>query len=667
MSVAALVPEYLDGFGRGDDARAYEKLGSHVLRDADGAPLGVAFAVWAPNASRVTVIGSWNYWNPDESPLTPVGSTGVWHGVIENASAGDLYKYRIVSSVTGEVLEKADPYASLHETPPRTASVVYESAYAWGDEGWMASRSARDALDAPMSIYEMHIGSWRRVPEEGGRSLTYRELAPLVADYVEKLGFTHVELMPVMEHPFFGSWGYQVTGYFAPSHRYGTPDDFRFLVDTLHRRGIGVILDWVPAHFPADAHSLARFDGTHVYEHADPRQGFHPEWNSAIFNYDRREVRSFLLSSALYWLDEMHADGLRVDGVSSMLYLDYARGGGPDAWIPNVHGGRENLGAVAFLRTLNERVYQDHPGVQVIAEESTSWPRVTKPTTMGGLGFGLKWDMGWMHDTLAYLARDPVFRQHHQNALTFRSLYAYTENFVLPLSHDEVVYGKGSLLEKMHGDDWQRFASVRLLLSYMWSIPGKKLLFMGGEFAQRREWNHDSSLDWHLMDAPAHGQIAQLVGSLNHLYRTLPALHEGDSETHGFEWLDGSNAAESTLVFLRRGHAASEEDGDRQEPAMGETLLVALNFTPVPRHEYRVGVPEAGVWREVLNSDAKVFGGTGAGNLGAVVSSPVPWNGRPHSVLLTLPPLAALFLKPARGDTMPPPAASPVDDAAADA
>jgi 1,4-alpha-glucan branching enzyme len=628
MRVDALTPEDLRGFSDGLDARVYEKLGAHVVPD------GVAFAVWAPNASHVSVAGSWNYWSGDDAVLHPVGDTGVWHGVVANAKEGDLYKFRVVARESGEVFEKADPYGALHETPPCTASIVSASTYTWGDDAWMGSRAKRDALDAPLSIYEVHVGSWRRVLEDGNRSLHFRELAPLLADYVEQLGFTHVELMPIMEHPFFGSWGYQVTGYFAPSHRFGTPDDLRFLIDTLHQRGIGVILDWVPAHFPTDGHGLGRFDGTHLYEHADPKQGFHPEWNTYTFNYARQEVRSFLLSSALFWLDQFHVDGLRVDGVTSMLYLDYARRAGE--WVPNVHGGHENLAAVDFLRTLNERVYQDHPDVQVIAEESTSWPRVSLPTTMGGLGFGLKWDMGWMHDTLRYLAKDPIFRQHHQTELTFRSLYAYTENFVLPLSHDEVVYGKGSLLEKMYGDEWQKFASVRLLLSYMWSLPGKKLLFMGGEFAQRREWNHDTSLDWHLMEVPAHGQVAQLVGSLNHLYRTEPALHEGDSETHGFEWLDGSNARESTLVFLRRGRAETE------------TVLVALNFTPVPRLHYRVGVPEAGVWEEVLNSDATVFGGTGMGNLGAAVSAPVPWNGRPHSISITLPPLSALFFKPSR-------------------
>ena len=627
MRVDRLSPEDLQGFSHGLDARAYEKLGAHVVAD------GVAFAVWAPNASGVSVIGSFNGWAGGDAPLAPVGDTGVWQGKARAAKVGDLYKYRVVSNVDGRVAEKADPYGFLHETPPCTASIVTASTHVWKDGEWMASRARtnRNALDAPMSIYEVHLGSWRRVPEEGNRSLGYREIAPLLADYLEKLGFTHVELMPVMEHPFFGSWGYQVTGYFAPSHRFGTPDDLRFLIDTLHQRGIGVILDWVPAHFPTDAHSLGLFDGTHLYEHRTRGRASIPSGTPSRSTTRARRSGASSSSSALYWLDEFHADGLRVDGVSSMLYLDYARS--PGAWVPNVHGGHEDLAAVDFLRTLNERAYQDHPDVQIIAEESTAWPRVTKPTTMGGLGFGLKWDMGWMHDTLRYLADDPIYRQYHQNTLTFRSLYAYTENFVLPLSHDEVVYGKRSLLEKMPGDDWQKFANLRLLLSYMWSLPGKKLLFMGGEFAQRREWSHEASLDWHLMELPAHGQVAQLVGSLNHLYRTEPALHEGDTETHGFEWLDGSNAEESTLVFLRRG---------REEH---ETVLVALNFTPVPRHEYRVGVPEAGVWHEVLNSDAAVFGGSGQGNLGAAVSRPVPWNGRPHSILITLPPLAALFFR----------------------
>jgi 1,4-alpha-glucan branching enzyme len=620
-----LTPADLRAFGEGRDHRAYDKLGARILDS------GVAFAVWAPDAVRVSVIGDFNGWTPGASPLAPVGSTGVWQGVVPVAGKGQKYKYRIESRLDGRVLEKADPYGVLHEMPPATASVIADLDYAWGDAEWMRTRGAKQTLASPMSIYEVHLGSWKRVPEDGFRSLHYREIAPQLADYAARMGFTHVELMPVMEHPFFGSWGYQVTGYFAPSHRYGSPQDFMYLVDTLHRRGIGVILDWVPAHFPTDAHGLGLFDGTHVYEHADPRQGFHPEWSSYIFNYSRSEVRSFLLSSALFWLDRYHADGLRVDGVSSMLYLDYARKAGE--WIPNVHGGRENLPAISLLRELNETAYREHPDVQIIAEESTSWPLVSKPTTLGGLGFGLKWDMGWMHDTLDYFAKDPIYRAYHQNMLTFRSLYAFTENFVLPLSHDEVVYGKGSLLGKMPGDPWQRFASLRLLFSYMWAVPGKKLLFMGGEFGQYAEWNHDASLDWSLLERPEHGKLAQLVGTLNHLHRTEPALHQRDAESGGFEWIDGSNAAESILTFLRRG------EGD-------EVVLVCLNFTPAPRVDYRVGVPKSGAWREAFNSDARELGGSGMGNLGRVLSEPVAWNGRRDSIKVTIPPLGAVFFRP---------------------
>src|SRR5579859_3747129 len=569
----------LTGFREGHDARAYEKLGAHPVAS------GVAFAVWAPNAERVAVIGDWNGWDPDASPLRPIGATGVWHGVVPGARRGHLYKYRIVSRYDGHVGEKADPYGFLHEVPPRTASIVAQTDYPWRDAEWLASRRRAQSLDAPISIYEVHLGSWRRVPEEGFRSLTYRELARELPAYVARLGFTHVELMPVMEHPFFGSWGYEVTGYFAPTHRFGPPEDFCLLVDSLHAHGIGVILDWPPAHFPSDAHGLGFFDGTHLYEHADPRQGFHPEWNSCIFNYARNEVRSFLLSSAMYWLDQYHADGLRVDGVSSMLHLDYARQ--PGDWVPNQHGGRENLAAVDLLRELNTTAYREHPDVQMIAEESTAWPFVSKPVEVGGLGFGLKWDMGWMHDTLRYLSRDPIFRSSHHNDLTFRSMYAFVENYVLPLSHDEVVYGKGSLLRKMPGDDWQKFASLRLLFSYMWSLPGKKLLFMGDEFGQWNEWNHDGSLDWHLLECPFHGRLARLVGTLNHLYKTEPALHRGDALSHGFEWIDGSNARDSVLTFLRRG------DAER------EVVLVAFNFTPVPQFRYRIGVPRAGHWQEI--------------------------------------------------------------------
>ena len=537
------------------------------------------------------------------------------------AGRGQRYKYRIVSRHGGHVAEKADPYGLLHESPPRTASIVTDLAYEWGDGEWMKRRAGRHSLGAPMSIYEVHLGSWKREPKDGFRSLHYREIAPQLAEYAASMGFTHVELMPVMEHPFFGSWGYQVTGYFAPSHRYGDAQDFMFLVDTLHRRGIGVILDWVPAHFPTDAHGLGFFDGSHLYEHADPRQGFHPEWNSFIFNYSRNEVRSFLLSSALFWLDRYHADALRVDGVSSMLYLDYARK--PGEWIPNAHGGRENLPAISLLRELNETAYREHPDVQMIAEESTAWPLVSKPTTLGGLGFGFKWDMGWMHDTLDYFAHDPLYRGHHHGGLTFRSMYAFNENFILPLSHDEVVYGKGSLLRKMPGDAWQKFANLRLLFSYMWSQPGKKLLFMGGEFGQWSEWNHDGSLDWDLLAQPAHGKLARLVGSLNHLYRTEPALHRRDAESSGFEWIDGSNAAQSVLTFVRRGD-------DEQD-----VVVVCLNFTPEVRAHYRVGVPRSGAWREVLCSDATDFGGSGLGNLGRVTTSPIPWNGRPQSISIT--------------------------------
>jgi 1,4-alpha-glucan branching enzyme len=618
----------LSGFSEGHDARAYEKLGAHPV---DG---GVSFAVWAPNAAHVSVIGDWNGWDREASPLRRIGSTGVWHAVVPGVSAGALYKYRVESRIGGYVAEKADPYGFLHEAAPATASIVVDNRHVWKDAAWMAARKRLDALDAPISIYEVHIGSWKRVPEEGLRSLTYLELARDLPAYVARMGFTHVELMPVMEHPFYGSWGYEVTGYFAPTRRFGTDEDLMVLIDALHAAGIGVILDWVPAHFPTDAHALAFFDGTHLYEHADPRQGFHPEWRSAIFNYSRNEVRSFLLSSAMFWLDRFHADGIRVDGVSSMLYLDYGRE--PGEWVPNVHGGRENLAAVDFLRELNATAYRDHPDVQMIAEEATSWPLVSKPTDVGGLGFGLKWDMGWMHDTLAYLAVDPSLRSHHHRELTFRSMYAFVENYVLPLSHDEVVYGKGSLLRKMPGDEWQKFASLRLLFSYMWALPGKKLLFMGDEFGQCSEWNHDASLDWHLLERPLHGELARLVGTLNHVYKTEPAMHRGDAQSHGFEWLDASNEKDSVLTFMRRG------DDDK------DVVVVALNFTAAPRRNYRVGVPRSGRWGEILNSDAAELGGSGQGNLGAVESRPIRWNGRRHSISLTLPPLGALFLKPVR-------------------
>jgi 1,4-alpha-glucan branching enzyme len=586
--------------------------------------------VWAPEAERVEVIGDFNEWRHGATPLEPIEGTGVWQGIVRGDLREQRYKYRIHSKHRGYIAEKADPYGFLHEVAPATSSLVWSlDAHRWNDAAWMKSRGARQTLDAPMSIYEVHLGSWRRIPEQDNRPLGYREIAKPLADHVERHGFTHVELLPITEHPFYGSWGYEVTGYFAPTHRYGKPEDFMFLVDYLHQRGIGVILDWVPAHFPSDAHGLVYFDGTHLYEHADPRRGFHPEWNSYIFNYGRSEVRSFLLSSAMFWLDAYHADGLRVDGVASMLYRDYARK--PGEWIPNEHGGRENLEAVDFLRTLNESVYLAHPDVQTIAEESTAWPNVSRPTSAGGLGFGLKWDMGWMHDTLKYLARDPIYRTHHHDELTFRSMYATSESFVLPLSHDEVVYGKGSLLRKMPGDDWQRFANLRLLLSYMWSQPGKKLLFMGGELAQWNEWNHDASLDWHLEDDPRHAGIERLVAMLNGLYKGDPALHQGDVDASGFSWIDASNAKDSILVYARKGHR--DED----------VVIVALNFTPVPRPNVRIGVPHAGRWRELFNSDAREYGGSGHGNLGGVDSVPIPFHGRRHSIVVSLPPLGAVF------------------------
>jgi len=529
---------------------------------------------------------------------------------------------------TGTVLEKADPFAFFAEVPPATASRIWTLEYDWHDAAWMASRRARNALDAPIAVYELHLGSWRR---PSGHLPTYRDIAQPLADYLCAQGFTHVEFLPLMEHPFYGSWGYQTTGYFAPTARYGTPQDLMYLIDVLHQRGIGVILDWVPSHFPDDPHGLGWFDGTHLYEHADPRKGFHPEWRSLIFNYDRHEVRAFLVSSALFWLDRYHVDGLRVDAVASMLYLDYARNAGE--WIPNVHGGKENLGAIAFLRQLNEAVYRAHPDVQTIAEESTSWPMVSRPTFAGGLGFGMKWNMGWMHDTLDYFSREPIHRKHHHDRLTFSLWYAFSENFVLPLSHDEVVYGKRSLLDRMPGDRWQRFANLRLLFGYMWAHPGKKLLFMGGEFAQWREWSHEGELDWPLTGHADHAGVQRFVADVNRLYVHTPALYEVDFESRGFEWIVGDDRDASVIVFLRRARGG------------GRPLLVACNFTPVPRAPYRVGVPEPGYWREVLNSDATLYGGSGMGNLGGVRAEPVAAHGRSHSLLLTVPPLATVFLE----------------------
>jgi len=589
---------------------------------------GATFRVWAPNAARVGVIGDWNGWSHVDPLVARRDETGIWEASVRGVARGHAYKYR-VETHDGRGHDKADPFALYAEIPPATASRAWSLDYAWDDAQWMRDRHSANALDAPISIYELHLGSWRR--PDATRMPTYRELAEPLADYVAQRGFTHVELMPVTEHPFYGSWGYQTTAYFAPSARYGTPQDFMQLIDALHQRGIGVILDWVPSHFPDDPHGLARFDGTHLYEHADPRQGFHPEWKSQIFNYERHEVRAFLASSALFWLDRYHVDGLRVDAVASMLYLDYGRSVGE--WVPNVHGGRENLGAMQFLRQLNESVYREHPDVQVIAEESTAWPMVSRPVHMGGLGFGMKWNMGWMHDTLDYMHVEPIHRQYHQDRLTFSIWYAFTENFVLPLSHDEVVYGKGSLISKMPGDRWQRFANLRALLGFMWGHPGKKLLFMGGEFAQWREWSHESQLDWALLDEPEHAGIQRWVTALNALYRAEPALHELDFEAAGFEWIDAHDAGASVIAFLRRARS-------------GAPLLVVCNFTPVPRTNYVLGVPHGGCWRELLNGDAADYGGSGVGNLGGVEAAPVPAHGHFHSLTLTLPPLATLFLKP---------------------
>jgi 1,4-alpha-glucan branching enzyme len=611
-------------FNEGSQLRLYDHLGAHLRQD------GTAFAVWAPNASSVQVIGDWNNWNKTDHPLQARGSSGIWEGFLPGVGQGAKYKFHIEAR-SGYRVDKADPLAFHAETPPRTASVVWNLDYRWGDEAWMRDRGPRSALDAPISIYELHLGSWRRIPEEGNRPLSYREMAAPLCEYARRLGFTHVEFLPVMEHPFYGSWGYQTTGYFAPTSRYGTPQDFMYLIDQLHQAGIGVILDWVPSHFPSDEIGLAWFDGTALYEHADPREGFHPDWKSYIFNYGRHEVRSFLLSSAMFWLDRYHADGLRVDAVASMLYRDYSRKQGE--WVPNAHGGRENLEAISFLQRLNLEVFGRQPGVQTYAEESTSWPGVSRPVWLGGLGFGFKWDLGWMHDTLDYLRHDPVHRRFHHHALTFRGLYAFHENFVLPLSHDEVVHGKGSLFDKMSGDEWQKRANLRLLFSNQWSLPGKKLLFMGCEFGQQREWSHERSLDWHLAADARHGGLQKLVADLNRLYRSEPALHELDTEAAGFEWVDANDSNQSVTSYLRK---------DRE----GRPVLVVLNYTPVVRHGYRVGVPRGGDWKELINSDALIYGGSGIGNFGAARAQSVASHGREKSLELKLPPLGALFLKP---------------------
>ena len=610
----------------GTHTRLYEKLGAHP---GDG---GTELAVWAPDAEAVSVIGDFNGWRPGATPLAPVGDAGVWHGTVRELGRGALYKYHLRSKHRGYEVAKADPFAFRHEVAPGTASVVWTLGdYRWSDGAWMAQRARTSRPETPMAIYEVHLGSWMRVPEEGGRSLTYTEIAPKLVDHVRRIGFTHVELMPLTEHPFYGSWGYETTGYFAATSRYGTPQELMALIDALHQAGIGVILDWVPAHFPTDEHGLVYFDGTPLYEHPDRRLGFQPEWNTSIFDFGRPEVRSFLLSSALFWLREYHVDGLRVDGVAAMLYRDYARE--PGAWIPNAQGGNEYWEAVELLQRLNDAIHREVPSAITIAEESTAWPNVTRAPAEGGLGFDYKWDMGWMHDTLSYLARDPLYRCHHHNELTMRGLYAFSERFVLPLSHDEVVHGKGSLLGKMPGDRWQKLANLRLLYAYMYSQPGKKLLFMGSELAPWNEWNHDSSLDWHLLDDPSHRQIELLVGELNRLYRTERALHELDTERAGFHWLDPDDAASSVLVYER----VARDPADR--------IVIALNFTPVPRHNYRVGVLAPGSYEELLNTDSTMFGGSGMGNLGAVSTTPVRAHHRELSLSLLLPPLGAVMLR----------------------
>ncbi len=618
-------------FKQGNHFKLYEKLGSHLMT-VDGVQ-GTHFSVWTPNAARVSVVGDFNGWNEESHPLrTRLDDSGIWEGFIPGVEQGCCYKYKIVSNANDYQVQKGDPFCLNWEVPPRTASRVWDIQYDWNDSGWMQSRRERNGMEAPMSVYEVHLGSWRRSEDEDGRFLTYRELAGQLAEYVKDMGFTHVEFMPLMEHPFYGSWGYQTLGYFAPTSRHGTPEDFMYLIDVLHQNGIAVILDWVPSHFPSDEYGLAYFDGTHLFEHADSRKGYHPDWHSSIFNYGRNEVRSFLISSALFWLDQYHADGMRIDAVASMLYLDYGRNEGE--WIPNEYGGRENLEAIQLIKRMNETLYGFHSDIQTIAEESTAWPMVTRPTYIGGLGFGLKWNMGWMHDTLEYFSKEPIHRKHHNNQLTFSIWYAFSENFLLPLSHDEVVYGKGSLLGKMPGDDWQKFANLRLLFGYMYGHPGKKLLFMGGEFGQWDEWYHEKSLDWHLLESPLHQGMQRWVRDLNHLYAGDPALYRKDFEMEGFEWVDFQDAESSVVSFLRKGGPASE------------TILVICNFTPVPRYAYRVGVPEGGAWTERLNSDAATYGGGGMGNLGKVEAEEIPFQGRPYSLSLSLPPLAALFLKP---------------------
>ncbi|MBV9661607.1 MAG: 1,4-alpha-glucan branching protein GlgB [Acidimicrobiales bacterium] len=620
-------------FGEGRHRRLWEVLGAHQ-RVHDGMT-GVSFAVWAPNARAVRVVGDWNFWDGRVHPMRSLGSSGVWELFVPGVEVGARYKYELVTADERLIL-KTDPMAFGMEKPPDTASVVESSAYEWGDGKWCEARATHDLLHHPFSIYEMHLGSWRHTDDGRGgrRPLTYRELAEQLPAYVKDMGFTHVELLPVAEHPFSGSWGYQVSGYYAPTSRYGSPDDFRALVDALHQAGIGVIVDWVPAHFPRDEFALARFDGTALYEHSDPRQGEHPDWGTLIFNFGRNEVRNFLVANALYWIDQFHIDGLRVDAVASLLYLDYSRS--PGQWVPNMFGGRENLEAVAFLEEVNETVFGLYPGTTMIAEESTAWPGVSRPTYLGGLGFGFKWNMGWMHDTLEYFHHDPIHRRYHHSELTFGLLYAWSENFVLPLSHDEVVHGKGHLLNKMPGDRGQQLANLRALYAWMWAHPGKQLLFMGAELAPELEWSHERELDWWILDQwEAHRRVRDMLRDLNRLYAELPALWQCDDSHEGFEWIDADDTEQSVLSFLRR-------------PAPGEAnpLVCVANLTPVARYGYRVGVPQGGGWDERMNTDASEWGGGGVGNLGGVEAVDQPWHGRPYSAVMTLPPLSVLWFTP---------------------
>jgi 1,4-alpha-glucan branching enzyme len=618
----------------GTHCRAYERMGAHLGESVGQS--GVHFAVWAPNAKQVSVFGDFNGWNPRSNALESRGASGVWEGFVPDVGPGARYKYHITSQYRGYEVDKADPYGFAAEIRPQTASRVWDlSTYSWGDSEWMTNRAGKNGLGCAVSIYEVHLGSWRRVPE-GNRPLTYREMAVRLADYVHEAGYTHVEFLPVMEYPFDGSWGYEVIGYYAPTSRFGTPVDFMYLVDCLHQREIGVIVDWVPAHFPKDKAGLGYFDGTHLYEHSDPRQGEQPEWNTFVFNYGRSEVRGFLIANAIFWYDKYHVDGLRVDAVSSMLYLDYGRRKGQ--WIPNQYGGKENIDALQFLRQMNEQVYAAFPDAMMLAEESTAWPMVSRPVYLGGLGFNLKWNMGWMHDTLEYMSKDPIYRRYHQNKITFSLVYAFTENFILPLSHDEVVYGKSSMVAKMPGNDRCKFANLRLLYGYMWGHPGKKLLFMGDDFGQWDEWNHDGSLDWHLLDYPLHCGLRRWVRDLNTFYRGQPSLYEVDFEPSGFEWVDCGDSERSVISFLRRA---------RNLP---DVTLFICNFTPVPRHNYRVGAPVNGDWREALNSDALIYGGSGEGNSGRVEADPLPFHGRPYSLTLTVPPLGVLVLRPGGRD-----------------